>query len=581
MVRDFTEATEEELLRLIGDKIDICTAGGIDYYNMFYNTESLDSDYSVYFQEINQHIASINGSTNLYLEYNQGQKAFVEKVFLDARTKDEEWAEEIAADIPEIMDNYLGNLNTLIESISCKTVGTVSQDGLSLSKHSRLIFAESQYQKCLYDVKSLVQLCYESLRGHNNEVDYDKVYELLAMDACDIELWQLQALCMLVDSYIEIHEESEDGITYSLNYDELEKFLNGGFEIVPDSVHMRGNVYVNCRTTDVFKMVVNAYNVRTMPLFLGDQNSAGYWDKPDGTKSYKESISYLNGVLAGVTKFYEDKIEIQYDGQDRVVLNFDIAAATQERNISICVQDGGVNKITIYAYQQLSNASENSEQDCAMNNIKDEDTVYVNQLKKGTMEGILGNMTDKLLPDGSHLGLAFDAAELLAGAGKAYDEVVEENNRNYRVYDNSVYRQICAGTGCYGTLISYDDEHLICNQHFDQKQLAIDVEYYNATVANYNDVHPDNPFPQITVEGVIQDVLGYGEDSGGYNSAKILSDFNNGDVTNIAFILPELEHYKPVANQTYKDLVSDRCEDARSISVSELGNICKEVLGGY
>lgn len=130
-------------------------------------------------------------------------------------------------------------------------------------------------------------------------------------------------------------------------------------------------------------------------------------------------------------------------------------------------------------------------------------------------------------------------------------------------------------------MISYGDEHLICNQHFDQKQLALDVEYYNATVLNYNADHPNNPFPQITVEGVIQDVLGYGKDSGKYNSAKILSDFNHGDVTNVAFILPELEYYTPVAYETYHFAVLDRCDSIDNVSVSELDDVCREILGGY
>lgn len=149
-------------------------------------------------------------------------------------------------------------------------------------------------------------------------------------------------------------------------------------------------------------------------------------------------------------------------------MDFNTATATKERNIFINVQDAGVDKITIYAYQQSK----------------------------------------------SRIGWVLDAVELFVDAGKESDEVDEENNKKYRIYDNSVCRQIYAGTGCNGTLISYGDEHLICNQHFDQKQLALELEYYTPVAyETYHDAILDrcDSIDNVSVNelgDVCQEILG-------------------------------------------------------------------------
>lgn len=572
MVRDFTETTEEELLQLIGDKIDICTAGGIDHYNMFYNTESLDSDYSVYFQEINQHIGRINGSTNLYLEYNQGQKAFVEKVFSDARTKDEEWAEEIAADIPEIMGNYLSNLNTLIESISHKTTGTISDDGYALSKHSSPVFGDTdRFKEIFSDVKSLAERCYEDLFGEGNEINYEKVYELLAMDGDAVELWQIEALCMLLGSYIGTQEED-----YELNTEELEKFLYGAFlpSLPLDSIPQ--DLYMYFGESEVFKQVTSYYNTMVSGIMLGYTGSID--DLEDGSEEmsneilYYRNIAYINGILMGVTEYYGDGIDINYTDGNRIEFEIQINTNNSNEKMEVSINNARQESITVYRWQAAGNAGEKNEQDTALANIKNPDSVYLTSLST-ELESTAGSWVKNILiskcPGATYV---YSLSSCFNNAEESYNQAVENNRENQRIYDNSVFEQICNYVYCDGTLVSYGDDYLLCNRHINQIQLTMDVAYYNVCIDNYNAKYPDSTKKHITVEDIVYEMMIYDEDSSGFENLKEFAAFEQGKN-------PEYDGCKPMLYSKYCKDVGNYFETQKNVSLERMQSACESVLG--
>lgn len=572
MVRDFTEATEEELLQLIGDKQDELENGNINYYGMKYNTETIDSDYVVLFQEINESVDAIVGNITALQIYNEQLQEIVQTIFSDARAKDEEWAEEVAADIPEIMENYLGNLNALIESISHKTTGTISDDGYALSKHSSPVFGNTDYFKELFsDVKSLGERCYEDLFGERNEINYEKVYELLAMDGDAVELWQIEALCMLLDSYIGTQEED-----YELNTEGLEKFLYGAFlpSLPLDSIPQ--DTYMYFSESEVFKQVANYYNTMVSGIMLGYTGSIG--DLEDGSEEtsnelfYYRNIAYLNGILMGVSEYYGDGIDIDYTDGNRIEYEIQINTNNCNEKMEVSINNARQESITVYLWQNIEDAAEENTQDIALANIKNPDSVYSTTLSaeiESTLGSWVGNKLISKCPGATYV---YSISSCFNNAEESYNQTVENNKKNQRIYDNSVFEQICKYVYCDGTLVSYRDDYLVCNRHINQMQLTMDVAYYNACIDNYNGKYPDSTKTHITVEDIVYEMMIYDEDSSGFEDLKEFSDFKQGEN-------PEYDGCKPMLYSEYCDNVEKHFEKQKAVSLERVQSACESVLG--
>ncbi len=572
MVRDFTETTEEELLQLIGDKQDELESGNINYYGMKYNTEAIDSDYVVLFQEINESVDAIVGNVTALQIYNEQLQETVQNIFSDARAKDEEWAEEVTADIPEIMENYLGNMNTLIESISCKTVGEVSQDGHALSKYSSMIFGNTDsFKESLSKVKSLAERCYEDLFGGGNEINYEKVYELLAMDGDAVELWQIEALCMLLGSYIGTQEED-----YELNTEELEKFLYGAFlpSLPLDSIPQ--DLYMYFGESEVFKQVASYYNTMVSGIMLGYTGSIG--DLEDGSEEmsneilYYRNVAYLNGILMGVTEYYGDGIDINYTDGNRIEFEIQINTNNSNEKMEVSINNARQESITVYRWQAAGNAGEKNEQDTALANIKKPDSVYLTSLST-ELESTVGSWVKNILiskcPGATY---AYSISSCFNNAEESYNQAVENNRKNQRIYDNSVFEQICNYVYCDGTLVSCGDDYLVCNRHINQIQLTMDVAYYNACIDNYNAKYPDSTKTHITVEDIVYEMMIYDEDSSGFEDLKEFAAFEKGKN-------PEYDGCKPMLYSKYCQDVGDYFETQKGVSLERMQSACESVLG--
>ena len=427
MVRDFTEATEEELMQLIGDKQEDLESGNINYYGMKYDTEAIDSDYVVYFQEINESVDAVVGDITALQIYNEQLRENLQTIFSDAREKDEEWAEEITADVPEIMENYLSNMNTLIESISGNPIGRISGDGHALSKHYCSVFGDTECFKELFsDVKSLGERCYENLLGEGNNINYEKVYELLAMDGNAVEFWQIEALCMLLDSYIGTREDD-----YELDTDGLEQFLYGAFlpSLPLDSIPQ--DTYMYFSESDVFKQVANYYNTMVSGIMLGYTGSIG--DLEDGSEEmsneifYYRNIAYLNGILMGVAEYYGDGIDINYTDGNR--MEFEIQINTSNEKMEVSINKARQENITVYLWQNIEDAAKENTQDMALANIKNPDAVYFATLSaqiESTLNSWIGNKLISKCPGATYV---HSILSCFNNAENSYNQTVDNNKK--------------------------------------------------------------------------------------------------------------------------------------------------------
>lgn len=550
MVRDFTETTEEELLQLIGDKQDELENGNINYYGMKYNTETIDSDYVVLFQEINESVDAIVGNITALQIYNEQLQETVQTIFSDARAKDEEWAEEVVADIPEIMENYLGNLNTLIESISCKSVaGTASQVWNALYAQNCAIFGdEDSFKENFSDVKSLAQRCFEELKSEDttkNFYDYSKIYDLLHLNRDEIELWQMEALMMVLNSYVVIEENNDNPGTKNINLasEELEKFLEQCYVSCIPEGEINTATTETFKTTDVFKDLAKYFNVNTYVVLNSYERAIQSYDEDE--MLYLQNIAYVNGIIASVDTFYE-YLEVDYTSDWTMNLKFNINPVYTTNNISnnmtqdttnigvndvfnnmvnyiidhadnsndsdnpqnpdksdkpdnsekyvekviINVERAKESNITVYNIGDIYDSYENYVTDVNEENVVDPDTVYMNTLGnelQSVYHDYTKNMTKKNIIENT-IGKIPVAGELLLktktavdNAERAYNDAVANNEQCENNVKQSRQRKLISDLRAECTLAVYGTETDYMVTNFH-----FDRENLEGDVAYYN-----------------------------------------------------------------------------------------------
>lgn len=564
MVRDFTEATEEELLQLIGDKQDELENGNINYYGMKYNTETIDSDYVVLFQEINESVDAIVGNITALQIYNEQLQETVQTIFSDAREKDEEWAEEVVADIPEIMENYLGNLNTLIESISCKSVaGTASQVWNALYAQNCAIFGdEDSFKENFSDVKSLAQRCFEELKSEDttqNFYDYSKIYDLLHLNRDEIELWQMEALMMVLNSYVVIVENNDDPETKKINLasEELEKFLEQCYVSCVPEGEINTATTETFKTTDVFKDLAKYFNVNTYVVLNSYERAIQSYEEDE--MIYLQSIAYVNGIIASVDTFYE-YLEVDYTSDWTMNLKFNINEMHETNDtdedadkyvskITIDVERAREEKITVYNLEDIYDGYEEHIKDANEEKIFNPDDVYMKTLgtelqtaciiytNSRVKKNILENTIGKIPVAGD---LLLKAKKAVDKAEQAYNDTVannEEYENNVKKSNQRAYAEMLRAE-CTIAVYGTDDDYMVTNFRFDRENLQGDVDYYNAYAKQYNASHEGNPKQEYDVDTLISAFM----DEYGLGENEYLNEFNRFDQGSVSVDSDYLPH---------------------------------------
>lgn len=564
MVRDFTEATEEELLQLIGDKQDELENGNINYYGMKYNTETIDSDYVVLFQEINESVDAIVGNITALQIYNEQLQETVQTIFSDAREKDEEWAEEVVADIPEIMENYLGNLNTLIESISCKSVaGTASQVWNALYAQNCAIFGdEDSFKENFSDVKSLAQRCFEELKSEDttqNFYDYSKIYDLLHLNRDEIELWQMEALMMVLNSYVVIVENNDDPETKKINLasEELEKFLEQCYVSCVPEGEINTATTETFKTTDVFKDLAKYFNVNTYVVLNSYERAIQSYEEDE--MIYLQSIAYVNGIIASVDTFYE-YLEVDYTSDWTMNLKFNINEMHETNDtdedadkyvskITIDVERAREEKITVYNLEDIYDGYEEHIKDANEEKIFNPDDVYMKTLgtelqtaciiytNSRVKKNILENTIGKIPVAGD---LLLKAKKAVDKAEQAYNDTVannEEYENNVKKSNQRAYAEMLRAE-CTIAVYGTDDDYMATNFRFDRENLQGDVDYYNAYAKQYNASHEGNPKQEYDVDTLISAFM----DEYGLGENEYLNEFNRFDQGSVSVDSDYLPH---------------------------------------
>lgn len=609
MVRDFTEATEEELMQLIGDKQEDLESGNINYYGMKYDTEAIDSDYVVYFQEINESVDAVVGDITALQIYNEQLRENLQTIFSDAREKDEEWAEEITADVPEIMENYLSNMNTLIESISGNPIGRISGDGHALSKHYCSVFGDTECFKELFsDVKSLAQRCFDELKLEDTTqgfYDYSKIYDLLHLNRDEVELWQMEALMMVLDSYVVISKNSDDTKITSINLatEELEKFLEQCYvSCIPDG-EINTATTETFKTTDVFQDLAKYYNINTYVTLNSYEQEIKNYDKNE--MIYLQNIAYVNGIIASVDTYY-NFLELDYTSDWMMNLSFNIKPVYEINNISdsfsedsdnvinvvksmtdyindciienintadvyiekivINVERAKESSITVYNIGDIYDGYEDYTIDSNNGKLVNPDAVYMNTLgtelqsayldyaKNVAKKDLLENTIGKIPVAGE---LLLKAKTAVDKAEQAYSNAVVNNEQCENNIRLSEQRKIISDlrTECTIAVYGTENNYMVTNFHFDRENLQGDVDYYNAYAEQYNASHEGNPKQKYDVETLIDAFMdGYGLEENRYLDE--FCRFDNGSVSADSDYLPHDENGQKMTRDEYVNSVN-------------------------
>lgn len=494
MKRDFSNSTRQILMNLL-DSGDLFT-GDIDYNSMFGCSEEASSALESYITELDSCIDSANGDLLVAANKSESLKAIINAVFDSAQQLDAESATKVETDATVAMENYLSDLQTLVNAISVGGLGDSREEILcNLGKYdSDGVFGDpSEFSASLSEVNDPSKEVYDQLILPNGDVDFEAVEELLHDES--LEPWELKALAAMVDEKL----INPDG---SLNEELFEKFLACGYEPTRPGVGGEYALHDTYYLTDGYHEFAAYYNQHTnyyLQSYEGNLKDAEY-----DIKQVYQGHAVANAIIYGVDTYYDELYlpEAGWDGSDPVFmdLNFNITES-DDGWLSISVDnaiegyDTPLSPLEISGFGDVDDILAEDERHDLQSYYVDPNMTYEEALANGYYDMFAGNLMDGAtglfddVPGVSQvneaLGFIMDVNEIEENAAEAKEEQEEKNEQYQQQIDASTYESILNNansdqSSCWGVVVSQGDSYTIVDQHYSSEGMQQNLNEYNA-----------------------------------------------------------------------------------------------------
>lgn len=477
MIRDFTEETEEALLDLMQQRTEALSSSGCNYDNMFYDVETLEGDYIAYLEDINMSISALCFNAETLAAYNDSKCNEVQTIFSEARFEDENYMNQACNDAQTVFDEYIETLDALINCINLEALGNSLEDirynlGRYGESYENSIFGDNElFLIRLEDVGSgLRGDFYDSIKPVDG--DYTNLYNFLQGNTDDVELWQLDAVAMLLDECIK-------GDYPSIDYKQLERIVNGFYVPDSDNVHVF-HPTVTYRASEMLNLVAMRYNYLTeirRNEYVNINPVAAYAD--------------MNAIILSLNEFYSENLEVSYD-EHGMAYPFELDICYESSNVitinykhNYQQEHSFKENYTIYVYKaedevfkDISDAieqqKENAKEDPGIAMIKKILASKRNSCKQKVIKGA-DQILDKVAGTGKSLGYL----NLALVYWDYYSDAVEQNELIDEDIENQNYMQYMTDLHCGGSLAVYGNDILYMNLQVNENQTQIAVDYYN------------------------------------------------------------------------------------------------------
>lgn len=301
-------------------------------------------------------------------------------------------------------------------------------------------------------------------------------------------------------------------------------------------------------------------------------------------------ITSMNGILTGTMQFYNPiyvevmERPIDETGAMERYYELDIQLDRQDGEEFITINANGENtsEIKVYDLTSIRRAKNENERQEAYETIQNANDVYINTVNNGLGDIATSAMNDAIkeaLSDAFEnavgevsgmdtLGVVIDIWQAFDAGDQAYQEAQEANQQAMQIIAEANSEDIYEyGSGidtpCLATVIAYEDQCVVANQHVDQQNLAIDLAYYN-------EYAEQNGLAEVSVDDVTEAV--YNPTQENYDN---IHDF-------IVY-----EGQAPEGGESHLDYVTnlgnylDDGTNITDLSVEEIEEVCQEAIADW
>ncbi|MCM1209038.1 MAG: hypothetical protein NC309_08940, partial [Ruminococcus sp.] len=468
MIRDFTDETKHMLGDALEDWYDSTNYRPI-LDNSTLTVDILEENYVLYGWEIDDEARELMRDEELKLTDEEAMRHLLDEIFEKARTHDVLASIGAFGIVDKVAEPYISTLRELVEKINVSGLGNDAESVDSIFGSSK------QFKASLDNIGyGLLQTTYESLNPDVN--GWDNFDALMSKNPDEVKPWELRALSMIVDSYLEIKAETGQ---IGLNTEKYEEFLEHCYQLTYCHVtDWHGNNYISWTTTTVelspVAVLFADYRAEYTNNFLDTYGYYMYSRVPD---SYEANLlvaeCQANDILTAMV-LYGQKFEEKERGYTEPDKHISISSFG-DPPIDLTLSLFGYTDVAIYGLSgdlggEFSNGSGDAEE---------EGKIDVSNAMLGVICSNAADFgvdyIDKLPIVGPIVGGGYKIYSMANDFYSAYQDAKNENElRDEYIHDIKSSHYIDA-LHIGGTIIQCGDNatinHIIC----DKNQLMVDV----------------------------------------------------------------------------------------------------------
>lgn len=489
MIRDFTDETKH----MLGDALE-------DWYDNTYSPSPITDNITLTVDILGQNCVldgwEIDNEANklmrdeeLNLTNQEAMKHMLDEIFEEARAYDALASISVFDTVDVAAEPFISTLRKLVEKINVSSLGNDAESvrynfGRYHGGYENSIFGSSEQFKASLDNigYGLLQTTYESLNADIS--GWDNFDALMSKNPDEVKPWELWALSMIVDSYLETNAETGQ---IALNTEKYEEFLEHCYQLNYSHVNEWFGSYEYGTYTPVVYTTAELSPVAV--LFAGYRaeytndflNTYGNYMYSCDKNSYEVSLlvaeCQVNDILTAMVLYGQKLEEKEYgftEPDRHVSINF---SDSSPKDLTLSMF--GLEDIAIYGLSgDVSTEFTNADSDA-----KEEGKIDVSDAMLGviclTAVDFGADYIGKLPIVGPKVGAGYKIYSITSDLYSTYQNVKKENElRDKYIHDikNLNYiNKLHIG----GSVIQCGDNVTINHVIWDKNQLMVDVDFYN------------------------------------------------------------------------------------------------------